>query len=189
MTAIRRTTKETDIRLELTLGGGGETAVTTGDRFLDHMLDTLARYGDLGLRVRASGDLHHHLVEDVAITLGTAFREAIPEACARYGTATVPMDDALVQASVDVGGRPFWGGELPEGLWDHFMRSLADNAGWTLHLLVQRGEDAHHVVEAGFKALGLALRQATAVPEGSGAIFSTKGAVRIENGPQVFDEE
>jgi len=154
MSAIRRTTRETDIRLELALAASDNpdapAGIDTGDRFLDHMLETLARYGDLGLRVRATGDLHHHLVEDVAITLGAAFREVIPEKCARYGAATIPMDDALVQAAVDVGGRAFYGGALPDGLYDHFMRSLADNAGWTLHLVVERGADKHHVVEAGF---------------------------------------
>jgi imidazoleglycerol-phosphate dehydratase len=187
MTAIRRTTRETDVRLELLLGGEAPQAeITTGDRFLDHMLETLARYAGIGLRVRATGDLPHHLVEDVAITLGEAFREAIPARCARYGTATVPMDDALVQAAVDVGGRAFYGGTLPDGMYDHFMRSLADNGAWTLHLVVQRGEDVHHVIEAAFKALGRALAQAII---DSGSVFSTKGSVRIERGAGAFEQE
>lgn len=186
MTTIKRRTRETDIELTLGLGAGpaGEGApddtrsdIRTENGFLTHMLETLGRYAGIGLAVRATGDLEHHLVEDVAITLGLAFAAAQPETCRRYGEATVPMDDALVQASVDIGGRFFYEGGLPDRHYEHFMRSLSDNARWTLHLRVLRGNDRHHVVEAAFKALGLALRSAL-VDEG--VVFSTKGAVVVE---------
>lgn len=151
--------------------------IRTTDRFLDHMLETFARYSGLELEVEATGDLRHHLIEDVAITIGLALRDEIPATCQRYGDATVPMDDALVHAALDAGGRPYYRGPLPVRIYDHFFRSLADNADITLHLRVLRGRDRHHIVEAAFKALGLALRQALAPGD---AVFSTKGAIRIE---------
>jgi imidazoleglycerol-phosphate dehydratase len=175
MTVASRRTNETDVCVEI--AAGGEPRIATTVPFLDHMLTTLARYGALPLRVEARGDLRHHVIEDVAITLGAALRRVTPATCARYGSALVPMDDALVQCAVDVGGRPFYQGPLPSSLYDHFMRSLADNAAMTLHLDVRRGRDRHHVVEAGFKALGLSLRAALAE---SGAVFSTKGAASLE---------
>jgi imidazoleglycerol-phosphate dehydratase len=140
------------------------------------MLVTLARYAGVHLEVDAAGDLRHHLVEDVAITLGLALRRSTPAACVRYGSAVVPMDEALVHAALDLGGRFFYEGPVPSGLYDHFLRSLAENAGMTLHVRVLRGRDRHHVIEAAVKAVGLALRQAL-VPEG--AVFSTKGSVHI----------
>jgi imidazoleglycerol-phosphate dehydratase len=118
--------------------------------------------------------LRHHLVEDVAISVGAALRRDLPGACARYGSATVPMDEALVEASLDLGGRFYYQGPLPSTLYDHFLRSLAEHAGMTLHVRVLRGTDRHHVVEAAIKAVGLALRQAL---RDSGSVFSTKGAV------------
>lgn len=177
MSTLIRETRETRIRLTLQVAGqeaAGE--IRTGDTFLDHMLQTLARYSGLHLAIEGAGDMRHHLIEDVAITLGLALRDEIPEQCARYGSAVVPMDDALVQAALDAGGRVFYRGRLGSRLYEHFFRSLAENAGLTLHLRVLRGSDRHHVVEAAFKAFGLALRQAF-VPEG--AVFSTKGAVRV----------
>jgi imidazoleglycerol-phosphate dehydratase len=141
------------------------------------MLATLSRYSGLGLQVMAQGDLPHHLIEDVAIALGVAVLERTPSTAARYGNATVPMDDALVQCVVDLGGRPYYRGPLPSPMYDHWMRSFADNARATIHIRVLRGRDRHHIVEAGFKALGLALRQALA---DSGAVFSTKGVVSLE---------
>jgi imidazoleglycerol-phosphate dehydratase len=176
MTKVRRTTRETQITLSLTRTSG-PIEVTTGDTFLDHMLVTLARYAGVGLTVDAVGDLRHHLIEDVAIVLGQAFRKEIPDEAERYGWAEVPMDEALVRAAIDVGGRPFYGGELPSPLYDHFLQSLAVNMGATLHVVVTRGLDRHHVVEAGIKATGLALRQA--MREGD-EVFSTKGAVALE---------
>lgn len=176
MTTVERETRETHVRLRLG-DGGGDPRVASGDAFLDHMLVTLARYAGLDLEVEARGDLRHHLVEDVAITLGTALRGEIPETCARYGEATLPMDDALVQVAVDAGGRPYYRGPLPSRLYEHFLRSLADHARLTLHVRVLRGRDRHHVVEAAVKALGLALRRARAAGE---EVFSTKGVVRLQ---------
>lgn len=176
---LKRTTRETTIDLSLALNAAGaETRAATGEAFLDHMLVTLARYAGARLAVEATGDLRHHLIEDVAITLGLALREQVPAECRRYGHAVVPMDEALVEATVDLGGRVYYEGRLPSPLYEHFFRSLAENAGATLHIRVLRGRDRHHVVEAAFKAAGLALREAVRA-EGDG-VFSTKGAVRIE---------
>jgi imidazoleglycerol-phosphate dehydratase len=181
MIGLTRETRETRVRIALDApgdgdgDGGGDDRVATGDAFLDHMLVTLARYADLPLRVEGRGDLRHHLVEDTAITLGTLLARATPATCARYGHGVVPMDEALVEVAVDVGGRPHYEGRIPSRLYEHFFRSLALHAGWTLHVRVLRGRDRHHVVEAAFKALGLALRQARR--EG-GDVFSTKGSVR-----------
>jgi imidazoleglycerol-phosphate dehydratase len=168
-----RETRETRVRVVAEIGGG-MTAISTTEPFLDHMMVTLARYSGLGLTVEATGDLRHHVIEDVAITLGTAVQRLAPPTAARYGERTVPMDDALVQAVLDLGGRPYYRGPLPSSLYEHWMRSFCDHASATLHLRVLRGDDRHHIVEAAFKALGLALRQAVA---DSGAVFSTKGAV------------
>jgi imidazoleglycerol-phosphate dehydratase len=181
MTRLTRVTKETTIRLDLG-ASDGEIQVETGDAFLTHMVETLARYAGLGLKLEATGDLRHHLVEDVGISLGTALKEAVPPTAARYGWALVPMDEALVQAAVDVGGRPWFEGPLPSRLYEHFLQSLAVNMAATLHLRVLRGRDRHHMVEAAVKASGPALRQALA--EG-GTVFSTKGSVslQIESGP------
>jgi imidazoleglycerol-phosphate dehydratase len=178
MSTITRETNETQIRVELTRGSGTADA-DTGIRFLDHMLVTLARYAGLDLDVRARGDLRHHVIEDVAICVGSALADLIPPSAARYGDRTVPMDDALVHCALDLGGRPYYRGPLPSTLYDHWMRSFADNARATLHLRVLRGTDRHHLVEAAFKALGLALRDALADGGGNGAVFSTKGAVKL----------
>ncbi len=178
MNMLVRETKETAVRLGVVLNPGRDDGnrLQTGIAFLDHMLDTLARYAGWQLDVSASGDLRHHTIEDVAITLGLALRAQLPSACARYGSALVPMDDALVQAAIDLGGRAWYDGPLPSRLYQHFLRSFADNAAVTLHIVVQRGRDRHHVVEAAFKALGLALRAAVQPADG---VFSTKGGVRL----------
>ncbi len=176
MTTVVRESRETQIRLTITTGTG-MASVRTGEPFLDHMLVALARYSGLDLSLEATGDLRHHLIEDVAIALGAAVAAHAPATCARYGDRTVPMDDALVHVALDLGGRPFYEGPLPSPLYDHFLRSFADNAKATLHVRVLRGRDKHHVVEAAFKALGLALREALVE---SGAVFSTKGSVRLE---------
>jgi imidazoleglycerol-phosphate dehydratase len=147
------------------------------EQFLDHMLVALARCSGIDITMEASGDLKHHLIEDVAITLGQALAAFAPATCARHGERTVPMDDALVHVALDLGGRPSYEGPLPSIMYDHFMRSLADNAKATLHVRVLRGHDRHHIVEAGFKALGVALREAL---KESGAVFSTKGSVRLD---------
>ena len=175
MSRIERETKETTITLDVRVGEG-PVEVATGDTFLDHMLTTLARYTGLQLSVTATGDLRHHLVEDVAIALGLALSEEVPPNIERYGWALVPMDEALVQAAVDVGGRAFYVGRIPSALYQHFLQSFATNLGATLHLKVIRGRDRHHAVEAAIKATGLALRQA--LREGD-RVFSTKGRVDL----------
>ncbi len=177
MKPLRRTTRETDI--EVRLADATAPRVDTTIPFLDHMLTTLGRYSGLDLSVSARGDLPHHLIEDVAITLGLFVASYTPATAARYGERTVPMDDALVQCVIDLGGRPYYRGPLPSSLYDHWMRSFSDHARATLHLRVIRGTDRHHVVEAAFKALGLALRDAL---RETGAVFSTKGTAMLDSG-------
>ena len=182
MSRLERESRET--RVTVTLRRGGETLqVDTGEPFLTHMVETLARYAGLSLELEARGDLRHHLVEDVAITLGLALADEVPAAAARYGWSLVPMDDALVQAAVDVGGRPWYAGRLPSALYQHFLQSFATHLGATLHVRVLRGRDRHHTVEAAVKAVGLALRQALVEGEDGGP-FSTKGAVRVRRGEE-----
>lgn len=176
MSGLKRETGETTVEVRVA-SGGGPSEVDTGDGFLDHMLETLARYAGLELEVRAEGDLKHHLVEDVAITLGLALEREVPDEAVRYGWSVVPMDEALVEAAVDLGGRAWYEGELPSNLYEHFLQSLAVNLKATLHVKVVRGRNRHHVVEAAVKAVGLSLRQALA--EGD-AVFSTKGSVGME---------
>jgi len=175
MSAITRTTNETQVRVSI--NASDRTTVDTSVPFLDHMLVTLARYSGLSLDVHARGDLRHHVVEDTAIALGAALARFAPATCARYGERTVPMDDALVQCAVDIGGRPYYEGQLPSRLYEHWMRSFADNARATVHVRVIRGRDRHHVVEAAFKALGFALGDALAE---TGTVFSTKGTPVLE---------
>jgi imidazoleglycerol-phosphate dehydratase len=179
MTTVVRETKETKVRVELTRDSG-VVDVSTTIQFLDHMLVTFARYSGLGVRIAATGDLPHHISEDVAITLGAALSAYLPASAARYGERTIPMDDALVHCALDVGGRAYYRGPLPGAAYDHWMRSFADNARATLHLRVLRGTDRHHVIEAAFKALGLALRDAL---QEHGSVFSTKGSVVMEIQP------
>ena len=169
--SIERSTTETRVRVRVSADTTA-TRIATTVPFLDHMLTTLARYAGVGLDVEATGDLEHHIIEDVAITVGKAFVAFAPTARARFGDRTIPMDDALVHCALDFGGRPYYRGPLPSRLYDHWMRSFADSASATLHLRVLRGTDRHHIVEAAFKALGLAL--ADALRE-SNAVFSTKG--------------
>lgn len=176
MKTLVRETKETRVQVSL-----GETAsAKTGKPFFDHMLVAFARYADIPLVIEATGDLTHHLMEDVALTIGELVRRMAPATAARYGERTIPMDDALVQAVIDVGGRAFFAGKLPSKLYTHWFRSFATASQSTLHLRVLRGEDRHHVTEAAFKAAGLALRQA--LREG-GEVFSTKGSVKWEELP------
>lgn len=174
MSVVERETSETRVRLEI-LRGEGRATISTGLRFLDHMMMTLARYSRLDLSLEATGDLKHHLIEDVGIAFGAALADLTPPTCARYGHRVVPMDDALVEVAVDLGGRPYYHGPLPSSLYDHWLRSFTDHARATVHVHVARGRDRHHVVEAAFKALGMALHDALI---DSGVVFSTKGAVR-----------
>ncbi len=185
-----RKTKETEVACRIELDGSGRTEVSTGVGFLDHMLDLLGRHGLLDLDVKARGDTHvdpHHTVEDVGIVLGTVLREALGErkGIRRFGFASVPMDEALAQVSVDISGRGRAEllGAVPEGaplspsLVEGFLAALAENAGITLHAEVRSGRDAHHAIEAVFKALARALRDAVAIDPREGGVPSTKGVL------------
>jgi imidazoleglycerol-phosphate dehydratase len=189
--AVARKTKETDIQVALALGAG-ESAISTGLPFFDHMLAQIARHGALTLAVKAKGDLEvdaHHTVEDVGIAIGEALREALGDKAglARYGHAVVPLDEALVEAVVDLSGRPHltFNARLPSGkkfigaydvdLTQDFFQALVNHARITLHVNVRYGRNLHHVVEAAFKAVARALRAAT-VREGTG-LASTKGVL------------
>lgn len=189
---VERTTKETDIRVTLTLDGTGEADVDTGVPFIDHMLDAMARHGLLDLTVTADGDTHiddHHTVEDVGIVMGQAFAEALGEKVGirRMGDAAVPMDEALVLGAVDISGRGMSTVELGQltdriGTFDtqlvrEFMWAFASNAGLTLHLHALAGVNSHHIVEAAFKALARALDAATTIDERVAGVPSTKGAL------------
>jgi imidazoleglycerol-phosphate dehydratase len=176
MSKLKRDTKETQIVANVRIGSG-QAKVDVDDRFLAHMIETLARYSGVDIELQATGDLRHHLIEDVAIVLGLALADEIPAEATRFGWAQVPMDEALAEAAIDVGGRPYYVGKLPSKLYAHFLHSFATNLGATLHVRVLRGTDKHHKIEAAIKATGLALRQA--VRQGD-AVFSTKGSVQIE---------
>jgi imidazoleglycerol-phosphate dehydratase len=188
---IHRTTGETDIELALDLGGG-EVEASTGVGFLDHMLELLGRHGRLGLRVRASGDLEtgaHHTVEDVGIALGQALDEALGDrsGICRYGYTAVPMDEALGMCAIDISGRPLclFEAELPDKsiagfdteLTEEFFRAVANNAKLTLHVRVRYGSNAHHMIEACFKAFARALREAVAIDPDEQGVPSTKGTL------------
>ena len=173
---VERKTKETTIRVEAAIGTG-QSRVDTTVPFLDHMMTALAKYSGVDLTIKARGDLRHHVVEDVALTVGQAIAALVPAGAARYGERAVPMDDALVQAVLDVGGRPFYRGPVPSTFFEHWMRSFCDSGKFTLHIRVLRGDDRHHIVEAAFKALGFSLAQALA---DTGSVFSTKGTVALK---------
>jgi imidazoleglycerol-phosphate dehydratase len=187
---IQRTTNETDISLSLTLEGSGQGSRTTGVGFFDHMLDALARHGRMDLEVQADGDLQtgaHHTVEDVGLVIGQALDEALGDrrGITRFGHAVVPMDEARASATIDISGRPFlaFEGELPplgipgfdEGLAEEFFRALASTAKLTLHVRIEAGANGHHMVEAAFKAVARALRQAVAIDPDETGVPSTKG--------------
>ena len=189
---IARTTKETDVRLRLDLDGAGEGTRSTGVGFLDHMLDLLARHGRLDLDVGVEGDLatgSHHTVEDTGICFGQALDAALDDrrGIARYGQAIVPMDEALATCAVDVSGRPFcaFAAALPPGDiagFDHeeaeeFFRAVASAAKLTLHVRVDTGTNAHHMIEAAFKAFARALRGAVAIDPAETGVPSTKGTL------------
>jgi imidazoleglycerol-phosphate dehydratase len=189
---IHRRTGETDVRLTLALDGSGDGARDTGVGFLDHMLDLLARHGRLDLEVAASGDLEtgaHHTVEDVGICLGQALDAALGDRAGifRYGSATVPMDEARASCALDVSGRAFlaWDAELPAGAignFDHelaeeLFRAVATNAKLTVHLTVEAGTNVHHMIEALFKAFARALRAAVAIDPTETGVPSTKGTL------------
>ena len=159
--SLERSTRETRISVSLDLDGSGVFDVTSDIQFLKHMTETLARYASFDLAMSAEGDNDHHIIEDCAITVGKALRQALGDGpIERMATAVVPMDDALVMASLDLVDRPYADVDLPDPLYTHYMRSLAMSAGMTLHIVVIRGFDEHHIVEAAFKAVGKALSQA-----------------------------
>jgi len=190
-----RKTRETEITVRLELDGTGESTIETGIGFFDHMLGALARHGMFDLEVRCVGDLHidaHHTVEDVGIVLGAAFAEALGDkrGVARFADATVPLDEALVRAVVDLSGRPFLHfavetppsqpriGDFDAALSGEFWRAFATEARCTLHLDGIRGDNAHHIIEATFKAAARALDAATRIdPRRESAIPSTKGVL------------
>ncbi len=189
---VERKTDETQIHVSLALDGQGDGIRQTGVGFFDHMLDLLARHGHLDLEVTGRGDLQtgaHHTVEDVGICIGQALNQALGDRSeiTRYGQATVPMDEARASCAIDISGRGLLAYEaaLPPGgigdfdheLVEEFLRALATNARLTLHVVVEAGTNAHHVIEAMFKAVARALRMAVAIdPAGSG-IPSTKGTL------------
>jgi imidazoleglycerol-phosphate dehydratase len=188
-----RSTKETSVKVILELDGSGITQISTGIPFYDHMLDQLGRHGGFDLTVEADGDLHidtHHTVEDVAITLGEAFRDAVGDKVGvrRFASGLYPLDEALVEVALDLSGRPYvvWEVELPESLplghpafdpvlAEHAVASFATAAGITLHVTLQRGKIVHHIIEATFKGLARCLRDAVRVEDA--ALPSTKGVL------------
>jgi imidazoleglycerol-phosphate dehydratase len=191
--ALTRTTAETEITLSLDLDGTGQADIDTGIGFLDHMLTALARHAQFDLTIKAAGDLHvdlHHTTEDVGITLGLAIDEALADkrGITRFGQASLPMDEALIDAALDISGRPHLSfavqfpreriGEMDTELFEEFFRALTGNARITLHLNQRAGTNSHHIAEACFKATARALRQAVEIdPQLQDAIPSTKGAL------------
>jgi imidazoleglycerol-phosphate dehydratase len=189
---VRRRTKETEVRVSLALDGAGRSRVATGLAFLDHMLDLFARHGLFDLEVECRGDLEiddHHSVEDIAITLGQAFAEAVGDkrGINRYGAAMVPMDEALCRSVVDLSGRFYlvyavetrrdMVGNFSVELAEHFWRSFAEAARCNLHIDLLRGRNTHHILEASFKATARALREAVAVDPRVVGVPSTKGVL------------
>ncbi len=190
--AVRRKTRETDVQVFLDLDGRGTSEVKTGIGFFDHMLTSLATHARFDLKVQCAGDLHidaHHTVEDVGICLGDALEQALGEkqGIARFGYAYVPLDEALARSVVDLSGRAYfyWDaafaaptvGTLPTELIEEFFRAFAQNARINLHLEILRGRNAHHMIEALFKALARALASAAARDARLGGVPSTKGSL------------
>lgn len=187
-----RKTAETYVTLGLCIDGSGKATINTGIGFFDHMLHQLARHGLLDLEVEAKGDLNvdaHHTVEDVGICIGTVLKNALgnKEGIKRYGTATVPLDEALVMTSVDLSGRGFLAfdlpiqeemiGEFPSALVVEFFRALAQNAGMTVHVRKISGENGHHIVEAAFKSFARSLQEAVSISDRIQGTPSTKGVL------------
>lgn len=185
---VTRNSKETKLRARVDLDGGGKVKVATGLAFLDHMLEQVARYGGFDLSLRGSGDLHvdtHHLVEDAGIVLGQALSQALGDRAgiARFASAYAPLDEALARVVVDLGKRPYLSYNVPlrgrigtveSEVLEEFWKALSIHAGATIHVDVIRGRNRHHIAEATFKALGLALRQAVALGGGP-EVPSSKG--------------
>ncbi len=190
---IERKTKETDIKLQIDLDGTGEGEIDTGVGFFDHMLNSFARHGGFDLKVKCKGDLEvdaHHTVEDIGIALGEAIKKALDDkkGITRYGFASIPMDEALGQCSIDISGRAFlvfdcefaaaMCGQMDTQLAEEFFRAVAFNSDITLHLSCPYGNNDHHKMEALFKAFARSLREAVAIdPRNADKIPSTKGVL------------
>ncbi len=189
---VQRTTKESDVLVELEIDGTGRTDIETGVAFFDHMLEQLGKHGGLDLTVRTKGDLHvdaHHTVEDTSLAVGQALREALGDKAGirRFGDSLVPLDEALVQVAVDLSGRPYLVHEEPDiveliGSYDttltkHIFESLVASAQICVHVRVLSGRNAHHVVETQFKAFSRALREAAALDPRVVGVPSTKGTL------------
>jgi imidazoleglycerol-phosphate dehydratase len=190
--SVTRTTKETDISVELNVDGRGRSELDTGVPFLNHMLEIFARHGFFDLAVRARGDLEvdqHHTVEDVGLTLGQALREALGDKAGirRFGDAVCPLDEALVHAVVDLSGRPYLAynlrikqarvGNFDTELIHDFLLAFTNQVGMNLHLTQAQGRNPHHIIEAGFKALARALDKAKQVDPRVEGVLSTKGTL------------
>jgi len=194
--SLSRTTSESSIELSLNLDGTGKSSISTTVPFFDHLLTAFAKHSLIDLEVRASGDTHidaHHTVEDTAIVLGQALKQALGDKAGigRYGDATVPLDDALVRAVVDVSGRPYLvhtgepagfefhliGGHFTGSLVRHVFEAITLNAGITVHVTVLDGRDPHHIAEAEFKAFARAMRKAVELDPRVEGVPSTKGAL------------
>ncbi len=189
---IERKTRETAVKIALKLDGAGRAEVSTGVPFLDHMLESFARHGFFDLKVEARGDLHideHHTVEDVGIVLGRAFAQALGDRAGikRFGEAAVPLDEALCSVVVDISGRPYLAYDVPidqervgtfqTELVHDFMKAFADHTGMNLHINLRQGRNAHHIIEATFKALARAMDEATSLEPRVAGVLSTKGTL------------
>lgn len=185
--SLNRKTTETEITLELNLDGSGQSEIKTNINFLSHMLTILARHSHIDLKIECAGDLKHHIVEDVGIVLGQALQQALGDkrGIIRYGYSYIPMDEVLARCALDLGGRAFLVSKLeltqpevediPVSLLNHFLDTLVKNANINLHLEVLYGDDEHHKVEAAFKAIARALKQAIAYDSKVDTIPSSKG--------------
>ena len=190
---VERKTRETEIAVSLDLDGTGEADIDTGIGFLDHMLESFARHSMIDLKVRATGDLHvdfHHTTEDTAIVIGQAVKKALGDfsGITRFGSALIPMDEALTRVAIDISNRPYlvWKvaipkpklGEMDTELFKEWFQAFAQLGGLTLHVWNHYGENNHHIVESCFKGLARALRQAVEIdPRRAGAVPSTKGTL------------
>lgn len=189
---LHRKTNETDVRVKLALDGEGKSTIDTGVHFLNHQLELFAKHGLFDLVVECKGDLEiddHHSVEDIAITLGQAFAQALGDKAgiARYGSSYVPMDEALCRSVIDLSGRFFlvyevevnrqFIGNFTVEMAEHFWRSFAENLKCNLHIDLIRGRNAHHIIEATFKATARALKQAVSIDERIEGVMSTKGTI------------
>ncbi|MGE5629263.1 MAG: imidazoleglycerol-phosphate dehydratase HisB [Solirubrobacterales bacterium] len=189
---LKRVTYETDISVDLDMDGTGKSNIDTGIGFMDHMLTLFSRHGIIDLNVKAEGDLnvdYHHTVEDIGIVIGKCLAEALNDkkGLKRYGTTFLPMDETLVMVSIDISGRPFLAydckieadkvGEFDTELVEEFFRAVAFNGGLTIHVKLMYGKNAHHIIEAMFKAFGRALREAASTDPRVEGLMTTKGVI------------